>query len=67
MAVSFTLVNLKFHVQQSFSLTLQPLRPTLAIVNNTYEYHHHHNAFVIVLLVRKIPKMKFLLSCISSR
>ena len=36
-AVSFTLVDLKFLVQQSVSLTLWPLRPTLAMVNNSYE------------------------------
>ena len=37
MAVSFTLIDLKFPVQQSFSLTLSPLRPALAKVNETYE------------------------------
>ena len=63
MAVSFSLVDHKFLVQQSFSLTLQLLRSTLAKVNKTHEQYRHHNAFVIVLLVRKISKMKFLLSC----
>ena len=37
MAVSFTLADLKFLVQQSFSLTLYSLRPTLAKVNKIYE------------------------------
>lgn len=36
-AVSFTLVDLKFLIQQSLSLTWWPLRPTLAMVNNSYE------------------------------
>ena len=67
MAASFTLVDLKFVVQQSFSLTLQLLRPALAKVNKTQEWYCHYNALVIVLLVRKIPKMKFLLSCTSSQ
>ena len=38
----------------------------LAKVNKTYEQYHHYNSLVIVLLVRKIPKMKFLLPCTSS-
>ena len=63
-AVSFTHVELKFLVQKSFSLTLQPLRPTLAKVKKTYEEYRHFNALVMMLLVRKIPKMKFLLSCL---
>ena len=67
MAVSFTLVDLKFLVKQSFSLTLQPPRPTLAKLNKTYEQYRHYNAFVIVLLVRHISKMKLLLSCSSRR
>ena len=67
MAVSFSLVDPKFLVQQTFSLTLQPVRPALAKVNETYEQYRHYNALVIVLLVRKIPKMKFLLSCTSSQ
>ena len=67
MAVPFTLVDLKFLVKQSFSLTLQPPRPTLSKVNKTYEQYRHYNAFVIVLLVRKISKMKLLLSCSSGR
>ena len=67
MAVSFTLVDLKFLVEQSFSLTLQPPRPTLSKVNKTYEQYRHYYAFVIVLLVRKISKMKLLLSCSSGR
>ena len=67
MAVSFTLVDLKFLVQQSLSLTLWPLKPTLAMVNNSYEYYRRYNALVRVLLFGKIPKMKFLLSCTSSR
>ena len=66
-AVSFTLVDLKFLAQQNFSLTLQPLRPTLSKVNKTYELYRYYNALVTVLLVRKISKMKFLLSCTSSR
>ena len=64
MAVSFTHVELKFLVQKSFSLTLQPLRPTLAKVKKTYEEYRHFNALVMMLLVRKIPKMKLLLSCL---
>ena len=64
MAVSFTHFELKFLVQKSFSLTLQPLRPTLAKVKNTYEEYRHFNALVMMLLVRKIPKMKLLLSCL---
>ena len=67
MAVSFYLVDLNFLEQQSPSLTLQPLRPTLAKVNKTYEQYRHYNALVIVLLVAKIPKMKSLLSCTSGR
>ena len=67
MAVSFTLVDLKFLVEQSFSLTLQPPRPTLAKVNKTYEQYRHYNVFFIVLLVRNISKMKLLLSCSSRR
>ena len=62
MAVSITLVHRKFLVQQSFSLTLWPLRPTLSKVNKTYEQHRHSNALVIVLLIGKIPTMKQLLS-----
>ena len=46
---------------------MQPPRPTLAKVNKTCEQYRHYNALVIVLLVRKILKMKFLLSCTSSR
>ena len=60
MAVSFSLVDLKFLVQQSFSLTPQQLRSAFAKVNKTYEQYRHYNAFVIVLLVRKIPMMKFI-------
>ena len=67
MAVSFTLVDLKFLVKQSFSLTLQPPRPTLVKVNKNYEQYRHYNAFVTVLLVRKISKMKLLLSGSSRR
>ena len=67
MAVSFTLVDLKFLVKQSFSLTLQPPRPTLAKVNKTYKQYRHYNAFVIVLPVRNISMMKLLLSCSSRR
>ena len=37
MAVSFTLADLKFLVQQSFSLTLYSLRPTLAKVKKIYK------------------------------
>ena len=66
MAVSFTLVDLRFLVQQSFS-SLQPLTPSLAKVNKSYELYRHYNALVIALLVGKIPKMKFPLSCTSSR
>ena len=66
-AVSFTPVDPKFLVQQRFSLTLQPQRPAPAKVNETLAQYRHHNALVIVLLVRKIPKMKFILSCASSR
>ena len=51
----------------SLSLTLQPLRPMLAKVNKTYEQYCHFNDPVVVLLVGKIHRMKFLLSCTSSR
>ena len=62
MAISFTLVDLKFLVQLSFSLTLQLQGPALAKINKTHESH-----LVIVLLIVKIPKMKLLSSCTSSR
>ena len=39
----------------------------LARVIKSYEWYRHYNALVIVLLVGKIPKMKFLLSCTSSQ
>ena len=65
LAVSFALFDLQFLVQQSLSLTLQPLRPTLAKVNKTYEQYRHYNSLVTVLLFGKIPKTKFLLSCTS--
>ena len=45
----------------SLSLTLQPLRPMLAKVNKTYEQYCHFNDPVVVLLVGKIHRMKFLL------
>ena len=67
MAVSFTIVDVKFLVQQSFSLSLQLLRPAHAKVIETYEQCRNYNALAIVLLVRKIPKMKFLFSCTSGR
>ena len=51
----------------SLSLTLQPLRPMLAKVNKTYEQYRHFNDPVVVLMVGKIHRMKFLLSCTSSR
>ena len=51
----------------SLSLTLQPLRPLLAKVNKTYEQYCHFNDPVVVLLVGKIHRMKFLLSCTSSQ
>ena len=51
----------------SLSLTLQPLRPMLAKVNKTYEQYCHFNDPVVVLLVGKIHRMKFLLSCTSSQ
>ena len=66
-AVSFTPVDPKFLVQQRFSLTLYPQRPAPVKVNETHEQYCQHNALVVVLRVRKIPKMKFILSCASSR
>ena len=66
-AVSFTPVDPKFLVQQRFSLTLYPQRPAPVKVNETHEQYCPHNALVVVLRVRKIPKMKFILSCASSR
>ena len=59
MAVSFTLVDRKFLVQQSFRLTLQPLRPALAKVNKTFEYYCHYNALVMVLLVTPLSLLKY--------
>ena len=59
MAVSFTLFDLKFLVQQSFNLSLRPLRPALAKVNKIYEYYRHYNALVIVLLVERFPRWNF--------
>ena len=36
------------------------------MVNKMYEQYHHYKALFIVLLVRKIPKIEFMLSCTST-